>query len=120
MGENILRSILNLERSRQAGARLRRAPARRLDAVHLLEVAGGAAPRLQLEPGDGALALLAGGRGAGGVRSAGLVAGDGAEGGAGRVEREERRRGVGEEVVPRDAEVGRAQLLLPVGTRAQL
>lgn len=102
---------MDLKGGGHALARVRRAAARRADAVDLLQVAGGAVLGAQLEPGDGLLALLALGRVGGGGRLVELGAGHGAVLRAGRrVEVEEGRRHVGEEVVAREHVVDGAHL----------
>jgi len=107
-----LRRILHLELVGHPLARRGGAPADRLDAVHLLQAARGALLGVELEPGDGGLALEALGR-VGRGRGAGVLAAGDLANLPGRrdVEVEEGRGAVEEEVHAADAEVGRRELL---------
>ena len=104
-GADLLCAVLDGESSGHACAGGRWATAGGLDAVDLLEVAGGAGAGEELEPGDGGLVPLAAGRIGGGVGGVVLGAGDLAELHGGGVEVEEGRGGVGEEVLARDGQV---------------
>ena len=104
-GLDLLRAVLDGESSGHACAGGGRVTAGGLDAVDLLEVAGGAGAGEELEPGDGGLVQLTAGRVGGGSDGVVLGAGDLAELHGGGVEVEEGRSGVGEEVLARDGQV---------------
>lgn len=109
MKVDLLCRVLHLEGGIHARTGRRRAASRRLDAVDLLQVAGGALAGGQLEPRDrrrtvGALGGIR--RGAGRVE---LLAGRLAQLQVGPVHVEEGRGGVGEEVLARDGEVAGPQ-----------
>ena len=111
-GVYVLGRILHLEGGGLAGAGGRGAPAGGLDAVDLLQAAGGAGLGEQLEPRHGGLAPEPLGRGGGRGRAGVLAAGDRAQlPGARHVQVEVGRGAVQEEVLAADEQVGRCELL---------